>query len=129
MKKKKTLSSSHCCFLPFCEEIYNCHLSFSPIGPVLIHRNFIFLSCSFIDLIRYEFNHVSFTTRIRNSPDEFSFFRKARLLNQLNEKELQSGAANTTKSWHHVYRDSAWVYVGGLDFQLTEGDVLCVFSQ
>ncbi|CAF0957214.1 unnamed protein product [Adineta ricciae] len=54
---------------------------------------------------------------------------KARLLNELNEKELQTGAANTNKSWHNVYRESAWIYVGGLDFQLTEGDVLCVFSQ
>ncbi|CAF0978968.1 unnamed protein product [Adineta steineri] len=54
---------------------------------------------------------------------------KARLLNQLNEKELESGSANTNKSWHHVYRESAWIYVGGLDFQLTEGDVVCVFSQ
>lgn len=56
-------------------------------------------------------------------------FSKARLVNQLNEKELQSGAANSDKSWHNVYRGSAWVYVGGLDFELTEGDVLCVFSQ
>ncbi|CAF3285369.1 unnamed protein product [Rotaria socialis] len=54
---------------------------------------------------------------------------KARLLNQLNEKELQSGSANTNKSWHHVYRESAWIYVGGLDFNLTEGDIVCVFSQ
>jgi hypothetical protein len=65
----------------------------------------------------------------RISLNRFFFFSKARLLNELNEKELQSGAVNTTKSWHHVYRDSAWIYVGGLDFQLTEGDVICVFSQ
>jgi len=50
-------------------------------------------------------------------------------LNQLNEKELESGASNTSKSWHNIYRDSAWIYVGGLDFQLTEGDIICVFSQ
>ncbi|CAF2336538.1 unnamed protein product [Rotaria sp. Silwood2] len=54
---------------------------------------------------------------------------KARLVNELNEKELKSGSANTHKSWHHVYRESAWIYVGGLDFELTEGDIVCVFSQ
>ncbi len=32
-------------------------------------------------------------------------------------------------SWHDDYKDSAWVYAGGLDYRLTEGDVLAVFSQ
>ncbi|CAD5229803.1 unnamed protein product [Bursaphelenchus okinawaensis] len=55
---------------------------------------------------------------------------KIRLQNELNEKELKLGyAGDTSKSWHSVYKDSAWIHVGGLDFGLTEGDLLAVFSQ
>uniref|UniRef100_A0A8C3ME23 Uncharacterized protein n=2 Tax=Passeriformes TaxID=9126 RepID=A0A8C3ME23_GEOPR len=32
-------------------------------------------------------------------------------------------------SWHAEYKDSAWIFVGGLHYALTEGDVICVFSQ
>lgn len=32
-------------------------------------------------------------------------------------------------SWHDQYRDSAWLFVGGLPYDLTEGDVICIFSQ
>lgn len=54
---------------------------------------------------------------------------KIRLLNELNDKELRLGIASTKASWHHQYRDSAWVYIGGLPYELTEGDVICVMSQ
>ncbi|CAH0550060.1 unnamed protein product [Brassicogethes aeneus] len=45
---------------------------------------------------------------------------------KLSEQELNTG--NKT-SWHDQYRDSAWVFVGGLPFDLTEGDIVCIFSQ
>ena len=32
-------------------------------------------------------------------------------------------------SWHSDYRDTAYVYIGGLAFDLTEGDVATIFSQ
>ena len=32
-------------------------------------------------------------------------------------------------SWHDRYRHSAYVFAGGLPYELTEGDVLAVFSQ
>ena len=32
-------------------------------------------------------------------------------------------------SWHADYKNSAYVYIGGLDFELTEGDVITIFSQ
>lgn len=54
---------------------------------------------------------------------------KIRLLNDLNERELRLGIAGTKASWHEQYRDSAWVYAGGLPFELSEGDVICVLSQ
>ncbi|WJX58192.1 hypothetical protein P8452_43672 [Trifolium repens] len=32
-------------------------------------------------------------------------------------------------SWHTKYKDSAYVFVGGIPFDLTEGDLLAVFAQ
>lgn len=32
-------------------------------------------------------------------------------------------------SWHDKYKNSAWVYVGGLSYELSEGDIICVMSQ
>ncbi|RVE43409.1 hypothetical protein evm_011946 [Chilo suppressalis] len=45
---------------------------------------------------------------------------------KLSEREL---SGNSKTSWHDQYKDSAWVFVGGLPYDLTEGDVICVFSQ
>ncbi|XP_068631305.1 RNA-binding motif protein, X-linked 2 [Battus philenor] len=45
---------------------------------------------------------------------------------KLSEREL---AGNSKTSWHDQYRDSAWIFVGGMPYDLTEGDVICVFSQ
>lgn len=68
---------------------------------------------------------------------------------KLNEREIELGLEGKT-SWHNQYSDSAYVFVGevidssatplilslhappplgGLDYDLTEGDVLSVFSQ
>ncbi|KAG0142923.1 hypothetical protein CROQUDRAFT_206446 [Cronartium quercuum f. sp. fusiforme G11] len=44
----------------------------------------------------------------------------------INEKELALGIK---ASWHDDYKDSAYVYIGGLDPGLTEGDVITIFSQ
>lgn len=49
-------------------------------------------------------------------------------IQRINERELALGVG-PSGSWHAKYRDSAWVYAGGLPFELSEGDVLCVFSQ
>src|ERR1700712_2229983 len=32
-------------------------------------------------------------------------------------------------SWHTDYRDTAYIYIGGLPFELSEGDVITIFSQ
>lgn len=45
---------------------------------------------------------------------------------KLSEAELKHGQKS---SWHDQYKDSAWVFVGGLPYELSEGDVICVFSQ
>ncbi|GAA5985109.1 hypothetical protein JCM10908_002526 [Rhodotorula pacifica] len=49
-----------------------------------------------------------------------------RHIQKLNEEELKSG---TSASWHDQYKDSAYVNVGGLPVNLTEGDVITIFSQ
>jgi len=48
---------------------------------------------------------------------------------KINEEELRLGLAGTKASWHDKYAQSAWVYAGNLDQDLTEGDVLAVLSQ
>lgn len=47
---------------------------------------------------------------------------------KLNSNELSKDIKDSA-SWHDDFKDSAWVYVGGLDFTLTEGDVLTILSQ
>ncbi|KAJ1944439.1 RNA-binding protein Cwf29, partial [Kickxella alabastrina] len=47
-------------------------------------------------------------------------------IRRINETESRLG---TTASWHDEYKDSAYIFIGGLPFGLTEGDVICVFSQ
>lgn len=47
---------------------------------------------------------------------------------KLNDRELELGIIGK-KSWHDSYKDSAWIFIGGLPYDLTEGDILCVFSQ
>ncbi|KAG6378973.1 hypothetical protein JVT61DRAFT_13261 [Boletus reticuloceps] len=49
-----------------------------------------------------------------------------REINKINERELELG---TSASWHDEYKDSAYVFIGGLNFDLTEGDVITIFSQ
>ena len=52
-----------------------------------------------------------------------------REIQRINEQELERGIAGTRASWHSQYAQSAWVFIGNLDHDLTEGDLLCVLSQ
>ncbi|EAU84461.2 RNA-binding protein Cwf29 [Coprinopsis cinerea okayama7 len=49
-----------------------------------------------------------------------------REINAINQRELELGL---TASWHDEYKDSARIFVGGLHNDLTEGDVITIFSQ
>ncbi|XP_054976117.1 RNA-binding motif protein, X-linked 2-like [Sorex araneus] len=53
---------------------------------------------------------------------------KVKLINELNEREVQLGVAEKV-SWHSEYKDSAWIFLGGLPYIMTEGDVICFFSR
>lgn len=50
-------------------------------------------------------------------------------INRINEREIALGLNQDGSSWHDAYKSSAYIYVGGLDSTLTEGDILTVFSQ
>lgn len=57
---------------------------------------------------------------------QLSLFRNVKNITKLGEQEL---ARNSKSSWHDKYKDSAWIFVGGLPYDLTEGDIITVFSQ
>ena len=46
----------------------------------------------------------------------------------LNSKELSKGIKENS-SWHDVYKNSSHIYIGGIPFELNEGDILTVFAQ
>ncbi|GAV73558.1 LOW QUALITY PROTEIN: RRM_1 domain-containing protein, partial [Cephalotus follicularis] len=49
-------------------------------------------------------------------------------IQNLNSEEATLGISEEA-SWHVKYKDSAYVFVGGIPFDLTKGDLLVVFSQ
>ena len=51
-----------------------------------------------------------------------------REIQNLNKREIENGVS-IEGSWHNDYRDTAYVYIGGLPFNLTEGDIITIFSQ
>ncbi|KAF9573471.1 hypothetical protein EC968_008447, partial [Mortierella alpina] len=51
-------------------------------------------------------------------------------IQRLNAREASLSTSHSqTGSWHEQYKDSAHIFAGGLPYNLTEGDVICVFSQ
>ena len=51
-----------------------------------------------------------------------------RAIQKLNQRELEQ-AVPPEASWHTDYRDTAFIYIGGLPFELNEGDIVTIFSQ
>ncbi|KAL7962338.1 RNA-binding domain-containing protein [Trichoderma compactum] len=51
-----------------------------------------------------------------------------RAIQALNKKEIENGISPDA-SWHVDYRDTAFVYFGGLPYELSEGDIITIFSQ
>ena len=51
-----------------------------------------------------------------------------RATQRLNDAELAT-ATPPNASWHADYRDTAFIYIGGLPFDLSEGDIVTIFSQ
>lgn len=64
---------------------------------------------------------------------------KVKLIQNLSEEELRRGI-KPEASWHMKvyffktflciqYKDSAYIYVGGFPYEMSEGDLIIVFSQ
>lgn len=53
---------------------------------------------------------------------------RVRAINELNDRELASQGGDAG-SWHAQYKDSPYIYVGSLAYDLSEGDTVTVFSQ
>ena len=51
-----------------------------------------------------------------------------REIQRINELELQHNIKYEA-SWHFKYAKSAYVFAAGLNYGLTEGDLICIFSQ
>ncbi|KAI4215411.1 MAG: hypothetical protein LQ351_002311 [Letrouitia transgressa] len=51
-----------------------------------------------------------------------------REIQRLNKLEIEKGVS-TEGSWHRDFDDTAYIYIGGLPFDLSEGDIVAVFSQ
>ncbi|PVI05456.1 U2 snRNP component ist3, partial [Periconia macrospinosa] len=51
-----------------------------------------------------------------------------RSIQRLNKRELEDGVSSEA-SWHADYRDTAFINIGGLPFELSEGDIITIFSQ
>ncbi|KAL8908384.1 MAG: hypothetical protein Q9171_005471 [Xanthocarpia ochracea] len=51
-----------------------------------------------------------------------------REIQRLNKLELENGVPPEA-SWHRDHADSAYIYIGGLPFDLSEGDIITIFSQ
>lgn len=50
-------------------------------------------------------------------------------IEKINEAELSQGILKQEQSWHYEYRNQAYIFIGGLHKELTEADILTIFSQ
>ncbi|CAJ2504119.1 Uu.00g115130.m01.CDS01 [Anthostomella pinea] len=51
-----------------------------------------------------------------------------RAIQALNKREIENGVSPEA-SWHTDYRDTAFINFGGLPYELSEGDIITIFSQ
>lgn len=53
---------------------------------------------------------------------------KIKAIERITQRELET-LTPMSASWHHEYRQSAYIFIGGLNFRMNEGDIAIVFSQ
>ena len=53
---------------------------------------------------------------------------KVKHIERITNKELQE-LTPLTASWHNDYVESAYIFLGGLNFRMNEGDIVTVASQ
>jgi RNA-binding motif X-linked protein 2 len=52
---------------------------------------------------------------------------KIKHIERLTQRELDN-LTPLNASWHFEYRDSAYIFIGGLNYRMNEGDLVIVFS-
>lgn len=52
---------------------------------------------------------------------------KVKHIERITNKELQE-LTPLHASWHMDYKDSAYIFIGGLNYRMNEGDIVIVFS-
>ena len=62
------------------------------------------------------------------SPESMNPLTQIRNTQKISKQEILQGVSESG-SWHARYKHLAYIYAGGLPFDLTEGDVLTVFAQ
>src|ERR1700730_2218450 len=55
-------------------------------------------------------------------------------IQRINDEELKHGLTHTSGSWHQTYissksATSAYIFIGNIHYELTEGDIIVIFSQ
>lgn len=91
--------------------------------------NFEF-SCSFSGCFDYNTYIQSPVSTASSNSQQRQDMNVVKEIERINAAELEHGIhGGMGGSWHDKYRDSAWVYIGGLSFDLTEGDIICFMSQ
>lgn len=65
---------------------------------------------------------------VRHQRQAPQIMQSVRQIERLNQAELDK-VVPPNASWHTDYRDTAYIYIGGLPFELSEGDILTIFSQ
>lgn len=53
---------------------------------------------------------------------------KIKHIERITNQELEKIVSHEA-SWHHEYRKSAYIFIGGLNYRMNEGDIVTVFSQ
>lgn len=104
--------TNRCCFffffLKFSEVVLSLHIHAHTHAP-------------FIEFVRHWNRHC-------NDLREMNPLTQIKNTNKATRSEVALGLGGSS-SWHARFKHSAYVYVGGLPYQLTEGDVLAVFAQ
>lgn len=52
---------------------------------------------------------------------------KIKHIERITAKELDQ-LTPLNASWHHEYRSSAYLFLGGLNYRINEGDLVIIFS-
>ncbi|KGQ98802.1 RNA-binding domain-containing protein, X-linked 2, partial [Candida albicans P37005] len=93
---------------------------------------FLFLFLSHHQPTNKKYNPHSQTCQLTYSLTKLTpyiiFMNTIKQINQINQKELNSQTSYKS-SWHYDYRDTNYLYIGNIPYNLTTKDLIIIFSQ